>query len=87
MYLYLLDFYRRSPGRASEFGMLTTKQSLTPVSVRGEDENSFVAREVQITYHCRHLSISVVALYVCVGLTDEDAAPAQLKDIDIESER
>jgi hypothetical protein len=70
---------------STEFSLTTTKQSLSPVSVRGEDQNSFISREVRMTYHCRPLPANMLTLYICVGLTDEDLPTAQLKDIDIES--
>lgn len=66
--------------------MSTTKQSLTAVSVRSEDKNSFVSRQVPITYTCKALDTSSLTLYACVALAEEDEQTATLKDVNDESE-
>lgn len=70
----------------SPFTVSTTKRSLTPVSVRSEDKNSFVSRQVPITYHCRALNTTDLTLYACVAVAEEDEQTAMLKDVNDESE-
>ena len=70
----------------SPFNVSTTKRSLTPVSVRSEEKNSFVSRQVPITYTCKALDTNHLILYVCVALAEEDEQTATLRDVNDESE-
>lgn len=56
------------------------------MSVRSEDKNSFVSRQVPVTYTCKALDTNGLTLYACVALAEEDEQIAKLKNVNDESE-